>query len=56
MFKDTYDLDLSSRWNFSDFFHSYMMVFRGICGQWMGPMWDCVRRVEENGTSVSVTY
>jgi len=31
-----------SRWNFKDFGHSLMMVFRVMCGEWVEPMWDCM--------------
>jgi len=31
------------RWNFNDFFHSFMMVFRILCGEWIEPLWDCMR-------------
>ena len=24
------------RWNFTDFFHSFMVVFRVLCGEWIG--------------------
>ena len=26
------------RWNFSDFFHSFMMIFRVLCGEWIEPL------------------
>ena len=38
------------RWNFSDFFHSFMMVFRILCGEWIEPLWDCMR-AEKNAVS-----
>nr|CAD7591348.1 unnamed protein product [Timema genevievae] len=31
------------RWNFNDFFHSFMMIFRILCGEWIEPLWDCMR-------------
>lgn len=31
------------RWNFTDFFHSFMMIFRILCGEWIEPLWDCMR-------------
>ncbi|KAK7496846.1 hypothetical protein BaRGS_00011826, partial [Batillaria attramentaria] len=31
------------RWNFLDFWHSFMMVFRVLCGEWIEPLWDCLR-------------
>ena len=30
------------RWNFLDFFHSFMIVFRVLCGEWIESMWDCL--------------
>ncbi|KAH8346359.1 hypothetical protein KR084_007257, partial [Drosophila pseudotakahashii] len=40
-----------SRWNFNDFFHSFMMIFRILCGEWIEPLWDCMRAEEEQGAS-----
>ena len=31
------------RWNFCDFMHSFMIVFRVLCGEWIESMWDCMR-------------
>ena len=30
------------RWNFTDFLHSFMIVFRVLCGEWIESMWDCM--------------
>lgn len=30
------------RWNFKDFMHSFMIVFRVLCGEWIESMWDCM--------------
>ncbi|XP_066269448.1 sodium channel protein 1 brain-like isoform X1 [Branchiostoma lanceolatum] len=30
------------RWNFVDFHHSFMMVFRVLCGDWVKPLYDCM--------------
>jgi len=30
------------RWNFIDFLHSFMIVFRVLCGEWIESMWDCI--------------
>eukprot|EP00127_Corallochytrium_limacisporum_P001923 Clim_evm78s88 gene=Clim_evmTU78s88 len=27
-------------WNFSDFYASFLMVFRIMCGEWIEPLWD----------------
>ncbi|KAK7492680.1 hypothetical protein BaRGS_00016159, partial [Batillaria attramentaria] len=44
-----YDFDGSEgeRWNFKDFFHSFMMVFRILCGEWIEPLWECMRAANE---------
>ncbi|XP_031618644.1 sodium channel protein 60E isoform X2 [Contarinia nasturtii] len=39
------------RWNFNDFFHSFMMIFRILCGEWIEPLWDCMRAEEKDGAS-----
>ncbi|CAH3016377.1 unnamed protein product [Porites evermanni] len=31
------------RWNFSDIWHAFMMVFRVLSGEWIEPLWDCMR-------------
>ncbi|XP_041352774.1 sodium channel protein para-like isoform X1 [Gigantopelta aegis] len=31
------------RWNFDDFLHSFMIVFRVLCGEWIESMWGCIR-------------
>merc|ERR550532_3165370 len=30
------------RWSFVDFMHSFMIVFRVLCGEWIESMWDCM--------------
>ena len=30
------------RWSFIDFMHSFMIVFRVLCGEWIESMWDCM--------------
>ena len=40
------------RWNFTDFFHSFMMIFRILCGEWIEPLWDCMR-AESKVVSIS---
>ncbi|GIX75142.1 sodium channel protein 60E [Caerostris extrusa] len=30
-------------WNFTDFWHSLLMMFRILCGEWVQPLWDCMR-------------
>ncbi|XP_076097687.1 sodium channel protein para-like isoform X8 [Mytilus galloprovincialis] len=31
------------RWHFMDFLHSFMIVFRVLCGEWIESMWGCQR-------------
>ncbi|BFZ07043.1 hypothetical protein BsWGS_10081 [Bradybaena similaris] len=38
-----YDHDAMPRWNFNDFLHSFMIVFRVLCGEWIESMWWCYR-------------
>ncbi|XP_067843459.1 sodium channel, voltage-gated, type I-like, alpha isoform X1 [Heptranchias perlo] len=30
------------RWHMIDFFHSFLIVFRVLCGEWIETMWDCM--------------
>ncbi|XP_063070137.1 sodium channel, voltage-gated, type I-like, alpha [Engraulis encrasicolus] len=31
------------RWHMYDFPHSFLVVFRVLCGEWIETMWDCMR-------------
>ncbi|NXC51654.1 SCN5A protein, partial [Aleadryas rufinucha] len=48
LFGKKYDLncskmkDCSPRWHMKDFFHSFLVVFRILCGEWIETMWDCM--------------
>ncbi|CAL8098039.1 unnamed protein product [Orchesella dallaii] len=35
-----------SSWHFGDFWHSFMVIFRILCGEWTETMWECF---EANG-------
>ena len=35
------------RWNFTDIYHSLMMIFRVLCGEWIEPLWDCMTVADE---------
>ncbi|CAG7829681.1 unnamed protein product [Allacma fusca] len=37
------DEDEFPRWNFQNFWYAFMMVFRVICGEWIEPLWDCLK-------------
>ncbi|XP_046591889.1 sodium channel protein 60E isoform X2 [Neodiprion lecontei] len=46
---DKFYPDPVPRWNFNDFFHSFMMIFRILCGEWIEPLWDCMRAEKDEG-------
>uniref|UniRef100_A0A8D0G2N2 Sodium channel protein n=1 Tax=Sphenodon punctatus TaxID=8508 RepID=A0A8D0G2N2_SPHPU len=31
------------RWHMGDFFHSFLIVFRILCGEWIDIMWECMQ-------------
>ncbi|XP_066490743.1 sodium channel protein type 3 subunit alpha isoform X4 [Tiliqua scincoides] len=35
------------RWHMSDFFHSFLIVFRVLCGEWIETMWDCMEVADQ---------
>lgn len=46
VFGDAYKTENSEdvpRWNFNDFWHAFVMVFRILCGEWIEPLWDCMK-------------
>ncbi|KAG7466902.1 hypothetical protein MATL_G00147220 [Megalops atlanticus] len=34
--------DNKLRWHMQDFLHSFLIVFRVLCGEWIETMWDCM--------------
>nr|AIU38237.1 voltage-gated sodium channel Nav1.4a, alpha subunit [Campylomormyrus tamandua] len=36
------------RWHMHDFFHSFLIVFRILCGEWIETMWDCMEVANRN--------
>ncbi|CAF3101706.1 unnamed protein product [Rotaria sp. Silwood2] len=40
-YADKFDKNMP-RWNFFDFFHAFMIVFRVLCGEWIESMWVCL--------------
>lgn len=34
-YKDKFPYGQVPRWNFNDFLHSFMIVFRVLCGEWI---------------------
>lgn len=49
LFSQSYDTFYAEeglpRWCFRDFLHSFMIVFRVLCGEWIDSMWYCIRAV-----------
>ncbi|NXX83191.1 SCN5A protein, partial [Urocolius indicus] len=39
--------DGQPRWHMMDFFHSFLVVFRILCGEWIETMWDCMVVAEQ---------
>ncbi|KAF7245938.1 Sodium channel protein type 4 subunit alpha A [Varanus komodoensis] len=31
------------RWHMKDFFHSFLIIFRILCGEWIETMWGCMQ-------------
>ena len=46
VFNDTYYV-CAYRWHFKDFYHAFMMIFRVLCGEWIEPLWQCMRASNE---------
>ena len=42
------------RWNWQDFWYGFMMVFRVLCGEWIEPLWDCLKATAEQKEQVSL--
>ncbi|NXM10107.1 SCN5A protein, partial [Ploceus nigricollis] len=34
--------DCKPRWHMKDCFHSFLVIFRILCGEWIETMWDCM--------------
>lgn len=34
------------RWHMGDFYHSFLVVFRILCGEWIENMWECMQNVD----------
>uniref|UniRef100_A0A8C6QVI4 Sodium channel protein n=1 Tax=Nannospalax galili TaxID=1026970 RepID=A0A8C6QVI4_NANGA len=34
------------RWHMGDFYHSFLVVFRILCGEWIENMWECMQEME----------
>ncbi|XP_004642272.1 sodium channel protein type 10 subunit alpha [Octodon degus] len=40
--------DERPRWHMQDFFHSFLIVFRILCGEWIENMWACMEVSEKS--------
>lgn len=47
----SYDCQLP-RWHMADFFHTFMLVFRVLCGLCLESLWDCME-VSNDGMCVT---
>ncbi|XP_021482934.2 sodium channel protein type 11 subunit alpha [Meriones unguiculatus] len=34
------------RWHMGDFYHSFLVVFRILCGEWIENMWECMQEMD----------
>ncbi|XP_028623112.1 sodium channel protein type 11 subunit alpha [Grammomys surdaster] len=34
------------RWHMDDFYHSFLVVFRILCGEWIENMWECMQEMD----------
>lgn len=41
------------RWHMEDFFHTFILVVRSLCGQWIETLWDCM---EVSGKPLCLTF
>lgn len=41
------------RWHMGDFYHSFLVVFRILCGEWIENMWECMQ-VTDNSLCIVV--
>ncbi|XP_068790277.1 sodium channel protein type 5 subunit alpha-like [Struthio camelus] len=37
------NIDKNLRWHMKDFFHSFLIIFRILCGEWIEMMWECMQ-------------
>lgn len=36
------------RWHMGDFYHSFLVVFRILCGEWIENMWECMQAMDSD--------
>ncbi|XP_050797480.1 LOW QUALITY PROTEIN: sodium channel protein type 5 subunit alpha-like [Gopherus flavomarginatus] len=39
--------DCNLRWHMNDFFHSFLIIFRILCGEWIETLWSCMKVAEK---------
>uniref|UniRef100_H2ZHJ0 Sodium channel protein n=1 Tax=Ciona savignyi TaxID=51511 RepID=H2ZHJ0_CIOSA len=48
------------RWSFIDFYHSFLLVWRVMCGEWIEPLYDCMYITDNDGLCIplflSITF
>lgn len=49
LFQDDYRVNIDRisanklpRWHMQDFFHTFLVVVRILCGEWIETLWDCM--------------
>ncbi|XP_040596069.1 sodium channel protein type 11 subunit alpha [Mesocricetus auratus] len=42
------------RWHMGDFYHSFLVVFRILCGEWIENMWECMQEMDGSPLCVIV--
>ncbi|XP_078484779.1 sodium channel protein 1 brain-like [Ciona intestinalis] len=40
------------RWSFIDFYHSFLLVWRVMCGEWIEPLYDCMYITNNDGLCI----
>ncbi|XP_050996123.1 sodium channel protein type 11 subunit alpha [Acomys russatus] len=42
------------RWHMGDFYHSFLVVFRILCGEWIENMWECMQEMNDSPLCIIV--
>ncbi|NWT73761.1 SC4AA protein, partial [Prunella himalayana] len=48
--------DCKPRWHMKDFFHSFLVIFRILCGEWIETMWDCMLEFRFSNASLRTFF
>lgn len=46
----------SRRWHMGDFYHSFLVVFRILCGEWIENMWECMQEMDEGAPLCVIVF